>query len=116
VNTGILEREAGDPSAAVRDLRAGLAATPDDGLAWGELGLALEQMGSLGQALDAYLEGMAAAPGDTALAQTAAGFLQRRSIDLSLLRAYRQAATEEERRRFAAALRDALSAPARSRS
>ncbi len=108
VNTGILERGAGDLDAAVRDLRAGLAATPDDGLAWTHLALALEQRGEQPAALDAYLDGMTAAPRDVSLAETAAGFLRRHGVDPGALRTYRQATTDAERRAAATLLESAL--------
>jgi 4-amino-4-deoxy-L-arabinose transferase-like glycosyltransferase len=108
VNTGILERGAGDLDAAVRDLRAGLAVTPDDGLAWTHLALALEQRGEQPAALDAYLDGLAAAPRDLTLAETAVGFLRRHGIDPSALGAYRQATTDAERRAAASLLKRAL--------
>lgn len=109
VNTGILERGAGDLDAAVRDLRAGLAATPDDGLAWTHLALALEQRGEPAAALDAYLDGLTAAPGDPSLGAAAVQFLRRRGIDPSALRVYRQATTDAERRAAARLLRDVVS-------
>ena len=105
VNTGILERGAGDLDAAVRDLRAGLVATPDDGLAWTHLALALEQRGQPAAALDAYLDGIAADPGDPALASTAVSFFRRHGVDPSRLRAYRETRTVEGRAAAAAVLR-----------
>ncbi len=45
----------------VRELRSYLAASDDEGNAWGRLGAALQQMGRDDEAEDAYREGAAAA-------------------------------------------------------
>lgn len=46
---------------AVRELRAYLALTEDEGNAWGRLGEALARLGRPDEAADAYLEGIAQA-------------------------------------------------------
>jgi tetratricopeptide (TPR) repeat protein len=88
VNTGVIEREAGDFPAAVRHLREGLALDPHDGLAWVHLALALEQEGQPRAALQAYLDALTRVPDDTGLEQMAAGFWQRQRLDPALLETY----------------------------
>ncbi len=110
MNTGILEREAGDFQSAVLHLRDGLAATPDDALAWTHLALALEQLGEPRAALEAYLDGLGAAPRDASLPPMAARFLQRQNVDPNALRPVLLAATYAERRAAAADLIAALGA------
>jgi Flp pilus assembly protein TadD len=52
---------AGRPEAAVRELRAYLAASEDEGNAWGRLGAALRELGREEEARDAYRKGVDAA-------------------------------------------------------
>jgi Flp pilus assembly protein TadD len=54
VNTGAMEREAGEFEPAVRHLREGLAGDPHDAIGWIHLALALEQQGNVEAARQAY--------------------------------------------------------------
>lgn len=54
-------QSAGRASDAVRELRAYLAASDDEGNAWGRLGALLREMGEDEAAREAYLEGIEAA-------------------------------------------------------
>ncbi len=93
VNTGVLERAAGQFSAAVGHLRAGLGQDPTDSLAWGELAMALEQDGQSRAALETYFDGLSAAPDDRRLAQIAAWFFRRQGLGPQLVAAYQTAAS-----------------------
>lgn len=53
--------KAGRDAEGVRELRAYLAATDDEGNAWGRLGAALRQMGQDEEAREAYRRGIEAA-------------------------------------------------------
>jgi 4-amino-4-deoxy-L-arabinose transferase-like glycosyltransferase len=77
VNIGILLRQTGQVEAAVRHLRAGLAAQPRDAVGWLHLAFALEQLGRIDDARQAYRDGLSHIPGDPRLAQMAARFTQR---------------------------------------
>jgi cytochrome c-type biogenesis protein CcmH/NrfG len=77
VNTGALEREAGDFDAAVRHLREGLAADPRDEDAWIHLALALEQQGNVEAARQAYRDAQARLPDDPEVQRMATQFLAR---------------------------------------
>ncbi len=78
VNTGIVEREAGQFDEAVRHLRDGLAAEPRDAIAWIHLALALEQQGNTGAARQAYRDALALMPEHRTLREMAGRFVQRR--------------------------------------
>jgi hypothetical protein len=97
VNTGILERESGDVAGAIRHLREGLAGDPHDGIAWVHLALALEQQGDPRTALEAYLDGLVAAPADADLHEMADRFCQLHALDAALLHAYAAATATAER-------------------
>jgi len=88
VNTGVLERESGQLTAAVRHLREGLSGDPDDAIAWVHLALALEQQGELRPALQAYLDALARLPADGTLQQMAGRFVARHQLNLNLLQQY----------------------------
>jgi 4-amino-4-deoxy-L-arabinose transferase-like glycosyltransferase len=77
VNTGAMEREAGDFAAAVQHLREGLAGDPHDPIGWIHLALALEQQGNVDAARQAYRDAQAQVPNDPDLQQMAARFFQR---------------------------------------
>ncbi|HVO22621.1 MAG TPA: tetratricopeptide repeat protein [Candidatus Margulisiibacteriota bacterium] len=77
VNTGAMEREAGEFDAAVQHLRAGLAGDPDDAIAWVHLALALEQKGDVESARQAYRDAQARLPNDPEVQQMAARFRER---------------------------------------
>ena len=77
VNTGALEREAGDFESAVRHLRAGLAGDPHDPIGWIHLALALEQQGNVEAARQAYGDAQAQLPNDLEVRQMSARFFQR---------------------------------------
>lgn len=77
VNTGAMEREAGEFEPAVRHLREGLAGDPLDSIAWIHLALALEQQGNVDAARQAYHDAQAQLPNDTEVQQMAARFNQR---------------------------------------
>jgi tetratricopeptide (TPR) repeat protein len=77
VNTGAMEREAGEFEAAVRHLRDGLAGDPYDAIAWVHLALALEQQGNVDAARQAYRDAQARLPNDPDVQQMAARFLAR---------------------------------------
>ena len=93
VNTGVLERAAGNFPAAVAHLRDGLAGDPSDAFAWAHLAFALEQDGRPRDAVQAYFDGLAQVPNDRTLLRAAAGFFQRQRLDFGLLDAYRRAET-----------------------
>jgi cytochrome c-type biogenesis protein CcmH/NrfG len=77
VNTGALEREAGELEAAVRHLRAGLALYPRDVIGWIHLALALEQHGDVAAAAQAYRDAEELVPNDAELQRMAARFWAR---------------------------------------
>ncbi len=95
VDTGIVERESGDFTGAVRHLREGLADDPQDGIAWVHLALALEQGGDVRAALNAYLDGLVAAPGDDDLQTMAGRFCNLHHLDTAALHAYAAASSSE---------------------
>lgn len=77
VNTGAMEREAGDFEAAVRHLREGLAGDPYDAIGWVHLALALEPQGNVDAARQAYRDAQVRLPNDPDVQQMAARFFQR---------------------------------------
>jgi tetratricopeptide (TPR) repeat protein len=77
VNTGAMEREAGEFASAVRHLREGLAGDPHDAIGWIHLALALEQQGDVEAARQAYHDAQAQLPDDPEIRQMAARFSQR---------------------------------------
>jgi hypothetical protein len=77
VNTGAMEREAGEFGSAVRHLRAGLAGDPYDRIGWIHLALALEQQGKVDAARQAYRDAQARLPADPDVRQMAARFFAR---------------------------------------
>jgi hypothetical protein len=97
VNTGIVARAAGDFPDAIGHLRRGLAGDPQDGIAWVHLALALEQHGDLPAALQAYLDGLVAAPADADLQAMVVRFCRAHRLDTALLKAYANAASAAER-------------------
>jgi len=108
VNTGIVEREAGNFSSAVRLLRAGLAESPRDTIAWNELALALEQEGDVRAALATHLDALARVPEDASVRVEAVRFFQRHGLDRTALARYLTAPGVDARRAIADALvRDA---------
>jgi len=111
VNTGIIERESGDFTGAVRDLRDGLAGDPTDGIAWVHLALALEQGGNASAALAAYLDGVVAAPGDDEVQQMAERFCRLHHLDTATLRAYIASPSPGERSALRRQLEASLPAP-----
>jgi 4-amino-4-deoxy-L-arabinose transferase-like glycosyltransferase len=102
VNTGILEREAGNFPAAVRYLHAGLSAEPHDEIGWVHLALALEQQGDVRAALQAYLDALAFVPADASVRQMASRFFDRQRLDRGVLDRYISAADAPERAALAA--------------
>ncbi len=107
VNTGALEREAGNLDAAVRHLRSGLAANPADPIGWIHLALALEQQGDTAAALQAYLDALAVVSSDAELRQMTGRFWQAHQLDPGLLNAYMGADSAAQRQQAA---QDALQA------
>jgi 4-amino-4-deoxy-L-arabinose transferase-like glycosyltransferase len=99
VNTGVLEREAGNLDAAIRHLRIGLAASPRDSIGWVQLALALEQKGDAVAALQTYLDAIALIPDDRQLQQMAGRFWQMHRLDPAILRDYESADNEVARHR-----------------
>jgi len=97
VNTGALEREANHLDAAVRQLRRGLAAHPDDAVGWIHLALALEQRGARRAALRAYFDALARMPADRRLLDMAGSFFDRQRLDSRLLRSYAGATDDRAR-------------------
>jgi hypothetical protein len=77
VNTGAMEREAGEFEPAVRHLRDGLAGDPYDAIAWVHLALALEQQGKVDAARQAYRDAQARLPNEPDVQQMAARFFAR---------------------------------------
>ena len=77
VNTGAMEREAGEFASAVQHLREGLAGDPYDAIGWIHLALALEQQGNMDAARQAYRDAQARLPNDPEVQQMAARFAQR---------------------------------------
>jgi tetratricopeptide (TPR) repeat protein len=77
VNTGAMEREAGNFDSAVRHLRAGLAGDPNDAIGWIHLALALEQQGNVDAARQAYRDAQARLPDDPEVQRMAARFRAR---------------------------------------
>lgn len=109
VNIGVQEREAGNFDSAVRFLRAGLAQTPDDALAWIHLALALDQQGNTSGSIQAYLDGLAQVPRDGELQTMAGRGFQLHGLDPALVQTYvaadSEAARHEVRQRILQALR-----------
>ena len=108
VNTGILEREAGEFAAAVRHLRAGLVANPHNAIAWVHLALAAEQGGDVHAALRAYLEGLAEVADDPTLVQLVGRFALRHQLDPGLFDRYLQTTDPTAREGIATALQRVL--------
>jgi len=77
VNTGAMEREAGEFAAAVQHLREGLAGDPYDAIGWIHLALALEQLGDIDAARRVYRDAQARLPNDAEVQQMAARFFAR---------------------------------------
>jgi tetratricopeptide (TPR) repeat protein len=77
VNTGAMEREAGEFASAVQHLRKGLAGDPYDAIGWIHLALALEQQGNVDAAGQAYRDAQTRLPDDPDVQQMAARFAQR---------------------------------------
>ena len=108
VNTGVQEREAGNFVAAVRFLRAGLARTPDDAIAWIHLALALEQQGNARASIQAYLDGLAQVPQDRDLQVMASRGFQLHGLDPTLVQTYVASGSEAARREVAQQILQAL--------
>lgn len=83
VNTGSVEREAGNYTRAADYLRRALRSTPDDEIAWVHLALALEQQGDPPAAAEAYLDGLARSSGRQHLPDMARRFFARHHLNLS---------------------------------
>jgi 4-amino-4-deoxy-L-arabinose transferase-like glycosyltransferase len=77
VNTGAMEREAGDFASAVQHLREGLAGDPYDAIGWIHLALALEQQGNVDAARQAYRDAQTRLPDDPDVQRMAARFRER---------------------------------------
>ena len=77
VNTGAMEREAGEFEPAVRHLREGLAGDPHDAIGWIHLALALEQQGDVEAARQVYRDAQAQLPDDPEVRQMTTRFLER---------------------------------------
>jgi hypothetical protein len=101
VNTGVLEREAGDPRTAVRYLREGLEGDPYDTIGWIHLALAVEQLGYSRAALQAYFQALALVPDDHELREMAVRFAQRHGLDPGLVTAYATAPDVTDQLRIA---------------
>jgi len=106
VNTGIIERSAGRVAAAAEHLRRGVTANPSDAIGWVHLALALEQMGLVPDAVDAYLDGLTNVPDSTDLQSMARRSLIRNQVPTALLDAYLTTGVDKEA--AAAALRNAV--------
>jgi tetratricopeptide (TPR) repeat protein len=101
VNTGILEREAGNYAAAARHLRRGVQMDPGDVIGWIHLALALEQSGDPEAALQAYADAAGINPSDEQLGEMTGRFLRRHGIPAQMMAAYlgaTEAGAREERR------------------
>ena len=110
VNTGVLEREAGNFEAAIAFLRRGLAQEPTDPIGWVHLALALEQEGLPRQALEAYVNGLASTSDDPTVYRMADQFLRRHRVDSERLDEYlSKPESEDARQRFL----DLIQPPAR---
>ncbi|MBI3782387.1 MAG: glycosyltransferase family 39 protein [Deltaproteobacteria bacterium] len=104
VNTGILEREAGHFPAAIEYLRRGLAAYPDDAIAWVHLALALEQNGQATDALQAYLEASRQLPDDRTVLPMAERFFERHQLDRGQLQTFQRTTSPQLRDAIAKSL------------
>jgi tetratricopeptide (TPR) repeat protein len=108
VNTGILEREAGNYKAAARHLRDGVQEDPGDVIGWIHLALALEQGGNLDAALQAYATAASTNPGDEQIAEMSRRFFKRHGISAAAMREYLQATEGTERGAILKAMRQRL--------
>jgi hypothetical protein len=84
VNIGVLERYGGQLAAAEWHLRAALRETPQDALAWIQLGLTLEQAGRPEDARAVWTEALSALPDHPLLRRVAAVHLQTRMTPRTL--------------------------------
>lgn len=89
VNSGVAERQAGHFDTAVWYLRRALRSTPEDGIAWVHLALALEQDGDPRGAAEAYLDGLTRTNDAAHLPPMAERFFQRQGLDQDLLEKFR---------------------------
>ena len=77
VNTGVLERGAGDLTSAVRYLQLGLDGDDSDPLAWSQLAAAQEQAGRIPEAAETWRRASVRLPSDLSLRQQAMRFRRR---------------------------------------